>query len=529
MVDCIVVVSYLKVILVGVDGATYWVIRELLPRLKGFNKLTEEGVVCGLRTTLPPLSSCAWASIYTGVRPSRHGLFDFVGIGNDYGVHGMGFVNALRYPVFWSLLGKFGFRSVVVNPPMIYPAFKVNGVLVSGWPSPKLSVYPSRFGKILREVGYRIDVDGLEGRFRKDPDGTVDDLVEVAKVRGEACFRLSEELGNWDLMFPVFTICDRIQHFALGRNGWRKWVLKAYRVVDEFIQRALRLLRDEDEGLLFIVSDHGFQPIRKTFLVNSWLVKKGFAKLRYSHFRSLIREYIVNGISLRTIYWGASHKRLASLVGKINNLFLGGAPKRGRFSINDFVLRKTLAFASGTISPATFIWINDDRFRYFAIKRSKKNLVKEKLIDALLDIKDGSKENIVRDVVDVENLYDGNEQSNLVPPDLMVIANDEYTIDPWYVSSSYVVSPSVYRHGDHSFEGVFAAAGPSVNRLRDFDFCGVLDIAPTILNLFNIDTPPWMDGISLIDPDLLLKSRLKNSLKIKVKIIERKMRGTSRK
>ena len=63
MVDCIVVVGYLKVILVGVDGATYWVIRELLPRLKGFNKLTEEGVVCGLRTTLPPLSSCAWASI----------------------------------------------------------------------------------------------------------------------------------------------------------------------------------------------------------------------------------------------------------------------------------------------------------------------------------------------------------------------------------------------------------------------------------------------------------------------------------
>ena len=528
MIVCIGVVSYLKVILVGVDGATYWVIKDLLPRLKGFNKLAKEGVICDLKTTLPPLSSCAWASIYTGVRPSRHGMFDFVGIGSDYGVHGMGFVNALRYPVFWSLLGRFGFKSVVVNPPMIYPAFKVNGVLVSGWPSPKLSVYPSRFGKILREIGYRIDVDGLEGRFRKDPDGTVDDLVDVAKIRGEACFRLSEELGNWDLMFPVFTICDRIQHFALGRNGWRKWVFKAYRVVDEFIQRALSLLKDEDEGLLLIVSDHGFQPIKKSFLVNSWLVKKGFAKLRYSNIRSLIREYIVNGVSLRTIYWGASHKRLASLVGKINNLFLGGAPKRGRFSINDFVLRKTLAFASGTISPATFIWINDDRFRYFAVKRSRKALVKEKLIDTLLNVKDSSGEVIVRDVVDVENLYNGNGRDDLVPPDLMIVANDEYTIDPWYVSSSYVVGPSVYRHGDHSFEGVFAAAGPSVNRLKDFDFCGVVDVAPTILSLFNIGTPSWMDGISLIRSNTSLKGSLRDNLKIKAKVIEKKVHEFSR-
>jgi len=517
------VVSRLKVILVGVDGATQWIIKDLLPKLKGFNMVTREGVIYDLKTTLPPLSSCAWASIYTGVRPSRHGMFDFVGVGSDYGVHGMGFVNALKYPVFWSLLGKFGFKSIIVNPPMIYPAFKVNGILVSGWPSPKQSVYPNKFRKILKEVGYRIDVDGLEGRFRKDPDGTMDDLVEVARIRSEACFRLSEEIKNWNLMFPVFTICDRVQHFALGRNDWRKWVLKAYKVVDEFIQQSLNMLKEEDEGLLLVVSDHGFQPIKKSFLVNSWLVKMGFAKIRHSRFRSLIREYILNGISLRTIYWGASHKKLASLAGKINNLFLGGAPKRGRFTINDFILHKTLAFASGTISPTSFIWINDSRFKYSTVKRSNKNNIKEKLIDALLTVTDNRGEIIVRDVVDVENLYDGNGRKNLVSPDLMVVANNEYTIDPWYVSPSYVVTPSVYRHGDHSFEGVFAAAGPSINHLKNFDFCGVVDIAPTILNLFNIDTPPWMDGVSLTKPNALPKTSIRDNLKLKVKVIEKKV------
>jgi len=527
MIVCIGVVSYLKVILVGVDGASYWIIKELLPSLKGFNKLMKKGIICDLKTTLPPLSSCAWASIYTGVKPSRHGLFDFVGIGNDYDIRGMGFVNALKYPVFWNLLGKFGFKSVVVNPPMIYPASKINGVLVSGWPSPKLSVYPNEFRKILREVGYKIDIDCLEGRFRKDPDSTVDDLIEVAKIRGEACFRLSEEIGNWDLMFPVFTVCDRVQHFALGRSEWKRWVLKAYKVIDDFIQRALNLLKDQDESLLLIVSDHGFQPIKKSFLVNTWLAEIGFAKLKYSRFRSLIREYVVNGISLRTIYWGASNKKLANLVGRISNLFLGGAPRRGRFSINDFILRKTLAFASGTISPATFIWINDDRFRYSAVKHSNKAIIKEKLIDKLLNVKDGSGETIVRDVVDVENIYNGNGRSDLVSPDLMVIANNEYTIDPWYVSPSYVVGPSVYRHGDHSFEGVFAAAGPSIDRLKGFDLCGVVDIAPTILNLFDIGTPSWMDGISLVKANSPLKNNLKNNLKLRVKVIEKKVRNFS--
>jgi predicted AlkP superfamily phosphohydrolase/phosphomutase len=517
-------VSCLKVILVGVDGATSWIIEELLFGLSGFNRLAKDGILCNLKTTLPPLSSCAWASIYTGVKPSRHGMFDFVGVEHDYNVRGLGFVNGLKFPVFWSLLGKFGFKSVVVNPPMVYPAFKVNGVLVSGWPSPRVSVYPDRFRRVLKEVGYKIDVDGLEGRFRKDPDATVDDLVETAKTRGEACLRLAEEVGDWNLLFPVFTVCDRIQHFALGRKEWKKWVLKAYRVVDEFIQQALNLLKEE-EGLLFVVSDHGFQPIRKSFLINSWLVKTGFAKLRYSRFRSLIREYIVNNINLRTIYWGASNRRLATLVGKIGSLFLGGAPLHGRFSVNDFILRKTLAFASGTISPTTFIWINDERFKQFAVEKSKKSDIREKIVDGLFKVKDQSGIAIVRDVVEVENLYTGNGKGDMVSPDLMVVANDGYTIDPWYVSSGYVVNPSVYRHGDHSFEGVFAALGPSLNDMKNFNTCGVVDIAPTILSLFKIPIPSWMSGEPLTRINSHSEANLKNRLKLKAKIVEKKLYG----
>jgi len=517
------VVSCLRVILVGVDGATSWVIEELLFGLNGFNRLTKEGIFCNLRTTLPPLSSCAWASIYTGVKPSRHGMFDFVGVEHDYNVRGLGFVNSLKFPVFWSLLGKFGFKSIVVNPPMVYPAFKINGVLVSGWPSPRLSVYPDRFRRVLKKVGYKIDVDGLEGRFRKDPDATVDDLVETAKTRGEACLRLAEEVGDWNLLFPVFTVCDRIQHFALGRKEWKKWVLKAYKVVDEFIQQALNLLKDEEKGLLFVVSDHGFQPIKKSFLINSWLVKRGFAKLKYSYFRSLIREYIVNNINLRTIYWGASNKRLANLVGKISNLLLGGAPLNGRFSVNDFVLKKTLAFASGTISPATFIWINDERFKQFTVEKTKKSNIKEKIIDGLFKVKDESGTPMIRDVMEVEDLYVGNGKEDMISPDLMVVANDGYTIDPWYVSSSYIVNPSIYRHGDHSFEGVFAALGPSLSNMKNINTCGVVDIAPTILNLFKIPIPSWMNGEPLTKINSKSKTNLKNRLKIKTKIVEKKL------
>ncbi len=66
------------VVLVGIEGATF---SEILPlvsdgRLPHLSRLLKEGSHGSLRTVRPCRSSVAWASLSTGMLPSRHGLRD---------------------------------------------------------------------------------------------------------------------------------------------------------------------------------------------------------------------------------------------------------------------------------------------------------------------------------------------------------------------------------------------------------------------------------------------------------------------
>lgn len=147
---------------IGIDGCAPWIIRELLKsydNLRGFRSLSENGLMSTLTSITPPLSGPAWTSIYTGVKPQDHGIFDFVYVTRDYKVRPFGFVNETPFPTVWDFLYKAGLKTIIINPSMVYPSYKVNGVFVSGWPGPRLSVYPKGVESIIRKTQYRMDID----------------------------------------------------------------------------------------------------------------------------------------------------------------------------------------------------------------------------------------------------------------------------------------------------------------------------------------------------------------------------------
>lgn len=70
----------LKVLFFGIDAATFtligpWIESGLLPHLKS---LMDRGSSGTLVSSMPPLSSVAWPSLYTGANPGKHGIYDFV-------------------------------------------------------------------------------------------------------------------------------------------------------------------------------------------------------------------------------------------------------------------------------------------------------------------------------------------------------------------------------------------------------------------------------------------------------------------
>ena len=82
-----------RVVVIGWDGATWdlidpWIKEGKLPFL---GSLKESGAFGLLQSTTPHLTPPAWTSIFTGVNPGKHGIFDFFEL-----------ERYKKYPVFWA-------------------------------------------------------------------------------------------------------------------------------------------------------------------------------------------------------------------------------------------------------------------------------------------------------------------------------------------------------------------------------------------------------------------------------------------
>src|SRR4051812_48719715 len=101
-------------LLLGLDGATFDVLEPYwadgtMPFLKEF---AGRGMRAGLRSTVPPLTPCAWTSMITGRPPGEHGVFDFVRVTRhtDHLEYQMATSADVRSETLWSIAGRQGRR-----------------------------------------------------------------------------------------------------------------------------------------------------------------------------------------------------------------------------------------------------------------------------------------------------------------------------------------------------------------------------------------------------------------------------------
>src|SRR5918911_5639420 len=148
-----------KVICIGLDGATFDVIDPLVRRgrLPTLSGLLSAGTRAELRSTVPALSAPAWVSFMTGMNPGRHGVFHFRTM--TRGALGSDLVGSWMYRgrKIFDEASRGGLRVSAFRVPMTYPPWPVNGVMVSGFPTPDPQTnftYPEtlgpRIGPLLR-------------------------------------------------------------------------------------------------------------------------------------------------------------------------------------------------------------------------------------------------------------------------------------------------------------------------------------------------------------------------------------------
>ena len=162
------------VLVIGIDGGTWDVLGPLARRgvMPTLARVLDEGAHGELTSVIPWYTVPGWTSLMTGANPGRHGLLHWVRSDpSDYWESrraGRGFTAStdLIVPTFWDVAGAAGKKVAVVNMPMTYPAWQVNGVMVTGLLTPAGDLpgqsHPDGFLRDYPE--YRVDLRHAKGR-----------------------------------------------------------------------------------------------------------------------------------------------------------------------------------------------------------------------------------------------------------------------------------------------------------------------------------------------------------------------------
>ena len=280
-----------RVLVIGLDGATYRVIDPLLAQgeLPVLGRLLREGVRGVLRSTLPPNSAPAWSSFLTGVNPARHRILDFREMDlRRYEMFTGHFINATAL-AGRTILDWIGARSrgvVAFRVPMTYPVWPVNGILVAGYPTPdrkRAYTYPPALAQTLSPIALHshdeIAAAGIPEE-RRNADYEIDLLLRHMK-------RWLQD-DRHDFYMAVTGITDGFHHkfwkyhdpqHPLHDPTWpeedKHIIREYYRRLDAAIGELLQLV--DSRWLVVVMSDHGGGPRPwRQFHPNAWLAEQGW-------------------------------------------------------------------------------------------------------------------------------------------------------------------------------------------------------------------------------------------------------------
>lgn len=498
-----------ELLIFGLDGATFdlldpWFDRGELPFLES---IFENGVRGRMRSTIPPNSGPAWTTFQTGVNPGKHGVFDWGSTGLDSYQQGMVDASSVQVKTIWKLIGEAGKKVGVIGLPVTYPPQAVNGFITTGVLTPKESedyVYPPELKKgIEKEVGsYRVAPPHAEMALNRRQ--WIEELKRsIGNKEKTALHLLSTQ--EWNVSMVYFMETDTVSHHLLpeglesdkkDRNlNYKSWepVLEIYRRVEKAIKNIYE--RTVEEGThVMIVSDHGFGPLKWIFNLNSWLLDKGYMRLKESTSVRIKKATSKLGLNQKNLY-------------KVGNLL--GPLARGKewemegfndilgklfLSLKDVDWKNTKAYSRGGVTGALRLNVKG-REPSGCISPKDVPAVREELIEDLRDLRNPYTEGLVVDrVLKNEEVYEG--PISFEGPDILFktrrLRTDTggltvfKTLDP--------IIPAFAINGTHRMEGIFGAAGPKYASGLEEERLKISDPASIILHTLGLKIPSYMDG-----------------------------------
>lgn len=198
-----------KLLVIGVDAATWKIIEPNLDELPNFKELREEGEYKTLELDQKPWSASCWTSMFSGKTTEEHGHRDFVE--DDEIVER----EEIDVDFVWDKMDEKGYKVKALNVPFVVPTFSYNIDFV-----PPANGIPTE----LKEMNQ-----------------------EIQQVTDKALEILDKE--KLDLFIVCYVSLDKLQHQHWGEDV----ILDYYKKIDDVLGE----LKDKGDKLI-VISDHGF-------------------------------------------------------------------------------------------------------------------------------------------------------------------------------------------------------------------------------------------------------------------------------
>jgi predicted AlkP superfamily phosphohydrolase/phosphomutase len=289
-----------RVVIIGLDGATWTLLDKYVENgdMPNLAAVREQGTSGVLKSTVPPSSIPAWPSMVTGKNPGKHGIFDFTQGPNTVTdttpvvEHGPWHLYDNRTMAFINVPGTYG----LVDEPD-FDGYVVSGLFTPSddWESPDEFASPDAFGAELDDLvdEYHIDLWG------KDEHKLLERAEAVVDQRTATMLHVLQD-KDVDLFWGVYVVPDRLLHRfwayqdpdhplydGIPDDDERRDALRNhFRQLDDALGE-IRDALDEDDVLL-IVSDHGFQPLYRLMNIDRFLDEQGYMERTEESSRSLI-------------------------------------------------------------------------------------------------------------------------------------------------------------------------------------------------------------------------------------------------
>jgi predicted AlkP superfamily phosphohydrolase/phosphomutase len=484
-----------RLIIYGIDSADWDLLQPLLEakRLPTLGALIERATVVPLRSTIPPLTACAWPSIMTGTNPGKHGMFGFL---SPQGRPRL-FTNADRQaPALWEILSQAGLRVGVFNVPLTYPPDAVEGFMVAGeMGAPDFSAKIFHPPHLFPEAQAVVPLYPLRPPRASLPERVRERLwQELVTARHRLCLHLVRHQPV-DVLIVVVNYVDHIQHAHLKSRrvgDTPDLVAWAYEQADRLLAELLEAT--EGERRIVILSDHGAGLVEGYLDVAAFLYQGGWLSYRKS---------VTRGRMGRAVYKAAAriYDRLISrsLPPAWARRLAFAAKEVGYWTLIDW--QGTKAFFDGSYG----IVVNSPgRSGRPTVSETDREAVARDIAAALNDLVDpftGQKD--IKAFLAAE-LYEG--PALPYAPDVVVMprefglalfAGPPFAERLFYTEAELEQMGSFRRlikEGRHRLEGILVVSPPLST--QPAGAC-VLDVAPTVLSLLGLPVPPHMDGVDL--------------------------------